>query len=140
MNQVRVERRLAESGACLRCSCSQETILHALRDCPHSREVLMSVGSNLEWSSLVMDCYHWLKGIILNKDAIKISITLWWVWRFRNNMIFNDERWMISEVCQNVVLSTVENSLYNVKRRLWEEKALWRPLEHPWVKLNTDGS
>nr|KYP41649.1 Putative ribonuclease H protein At1g65750 family [Cajanus cajan] len=34
----------------------------------------------------------------------------------------------------------VENSLYNVKRRLWVEQTLWRPPEHPWVKLNTNRS
>nr|KYP72823.1 Putative ribonuclease H protein At1g65750 family [Cajanus cajan] len=34
----------------------------------------------------------------------------------------------------------VENSVYNAKRRLWTEQPLWRPPEHPWVKLNMDGS
>nr|KYP33745.1 Putative ribonuclease H protein At1g65750 family [Cajanus cajan] len=34
----------------------------------------------------------------------------------------------------------VENNVYNAKRSLGEESALWRPPEHPWVKLNTDGS
>nr|KYP57384.1 Putative ribonuclease H protein At1g65750 family [Cajanus cajan] len=97
-NQVRADRRLAESGACSRCSCPRETILHALRDCPYSREVLM------------------------------------------NNMLFNGELWQVSVIRQKVLLSTVENSVYNAKRRLGVEQALWRPPEHPWVKLNTDGS
>nr|KYP70480.1 Putative ribonuclease H protein At1g65750 family [Cajanus cajan] len=34
----------------------------------------------------------------------------------------------------------VETSEYNAKRRLWAEHAIWSPSEHPWVKLNTDGS
>nr|KYP46670.1 Putative ribonuclease H protein At1g65750 family [Cajanus cajan] len=55
-------------------------------------------------------------------------------------MVFNDELWQISVVRRKVILSTVENSVYNAKRRLWEEQALWRPPEHPWIKLNTDGS
>nr|KYP73211.1 Putative ribonuclease H protein At1g65750 family [Cajanus cajan] len=117
-NQVRADRRLAESGACSRCSCPHETILHALRDCPYSREVLMSGGCSVRWSFSVMDCFQWLKGIILHKDSITLSITLWWVWHFRNNMIFNDELWQISVVRRKVILSTVENSVYNAKRRL----------------------
>nr|KYP44514.1 Putative ribonuclease H protein At1g65750 family [Cajanus cajan] len=56
-NQVRADRRLAESGACSRCSCPHETILHALRDCPYSREVLMSGGTSVGWSFSVMDCF-----------------------------------------------------------------------------------
>nr|KYP70287.1 Putative ribonuclease H protein At1g65750 family [Cajanus cajan] len=130
-NQVRADRRLSESGACSRCSCPQKTILHALRDCPYSREVLMSGGCSRGWSFSVMDCFQWLKGIILHKEAITLSITLWWVWRFRNNMVFNDEFWQISAVRWKVILSMVENRAYNDKRRLWVEQALWRPPEHP---------
>nr|KYP70286.1 Putative ribonuclease H protein At1g65750 family [Cajanus cajan] len=74
-NQVRADRRLSESGACSRCSCPQKTILHALRDCPYSREVLMSGGCSRGWSFSVMDCFQWLKGIILHKEAIT-SITM----------------------------------------------------------------
>nr|KYP39452.1 hypothetical protein KK1_039231 [Cajanus cajan] len=55
-------------------------------------------------------------------------------------MLFNGELWTISTVRRKVILSTVENSVYNAKRLLWAEQALWRPPEHPWVKLNTDGS
>nr|KYP68385.1 Putative ribonuclease H protein At1g65750 family [Cajanus cajan] len=55
-------------------------------------------------------------------------------------MLFNGELWTISAVRRKVTLSTVENSVYNAKRRLWTEQPLWRPPEHPWVKLNTDGS
>nr|KYP69645.1 Putative ribonuclease H protein At1g65750 family [Cajanus cajan] len=139
-NQVRADRRLAESCACSRCSCPQETILHALRDWPYSREVLMSGEISVGWSFSEVDCFQWLKGVILHKDAIKLSITLWWVWRFRNNMLFNGELWTISAVRRKVTMSTVENSVYNTKRRFWVEQTLWRPPEHPWVRLNTDGS
>ncbi|XP_020219745.1 transcription repressor MYB6 [Cajanus cajan] len=31
-------------------------------------------------------------------------------------------------------MSTVENCVYNAKRRLGVEQALWRPPEHPWEK------
>nr|KYP43190.1 Putative ribonuclease H protein At1g65750 family [Cajanus cajan] len=57
-NQVRADRRLAESGACSRCSCPHETILHALRDCPYSREALLSGGASVGWSFSVMDCFQ----------------------------------------------------------------------------------
>lgn len=55
-------------------------------------------------------------------------------------MVFNDELWQILAVRRKVILTMVENSVYNDKRRLWVEQALWRPPEHPWVKLNTDRS
>nr|KYP40981.1 Putative ribonuclease H protein At1g65750 family [Cajanus cajan] len=139
-NQVRADRRLTESGACSHCSCPHETILHALRDCPYSREVLMAGGIRTGWSFSKRDCFQRLKGIILHTDVINLSITLWWVWRFRNNMLFNGELWTISAVRRKVTLSTVENSVYNDKRRLWMEQPLWRPPEHPWAKLNTNGS
>nr|KYP55604.1 hypothetical protein KK1_001823 [Cajanus cajan] len=55
-------------------------------------------------------------------------------------MLFNDDLWTISVVRRKVTLSTVETSVYNAKRRLWAEHAIWSPPEHLWVKLNTDGS
>nr|KYP66844.1 Putative ribonuclease H protein At1g65750 family [Cajanus cajan] len=139
-NQVRADKRLSESGACSRCSCPHETILHALRDCPYSREVLMAGGVSTGWSFLERDCFQWLKGIILHKEAITLSFTLWWIWRFRNHMLFNGELWTISAVRRKVTLSTVENEVFNAKRGLWLEQPLWSPPEHPWAKLNTDGS
>ncbi|KAK7292283.1 hypothetical protein RIF29_08061 [Crotalaria pallida] len=40
-NSLRFQRHMAYSAKCSRCSTTDETILHALRDCPHSLEIWM---------------------------------------------------------------------------------------------------
>ncbi|XP_017635679.1 uncharacterized protein LOC108477676 [Gossypium arboreum] len=81
---------------CPRCGATNETLLHAFRGCPISREVL-SIGG---WDMSVMmkqydRCVDWLENMmrILDKRAMADLITtLWNYWNSRNNFIFKDKK------------------------------------------------
>nr|KYP32426.1 Putative ribonuclease H protein At1g65750 family [Cajanus cajan] len=76
-NHFRSLRHLDSVGSCPRCSCPQETILHAIRDCPHSQEVWLQVGNTPSQIFSLMDCFTWFKGVITNslwKENVKWSL------------------------------------------------------------------
>ncbi|KAK7287390.1 hypothetical protein RIF29_00663 [Crotalaria pallida] len=43
-NSLRFQRHMADSAKSSHCSATNENILHALRDCPHSLEIWMRLG------------------------------------------------------------------------------------------------
>lgn len=52
---------LTESPACTRCSATVESVLHCLRDCPHSNEVWLMLGA-LRWQNFLhKDVAAWSK-------------------------------------------------------------------------------
>nr|KYP47469.1 Putative ribonuclease H protein At1g65750 family [Cajanus cajan] len=78
-NHFRYIRHLDSMEGCPRCSCPQETILHAIRDCPHSKEVWLLVGNIPSQVFSMMDCFTWFKEIIINPAAKKLAIIIWWI-------------------------------------------------------------
>ncbi|KAH1046344.1 hypothetical protein J1N35_037128 [Gossypium stocksii] len=74
------------------CEATNETLLHALRDCPTSREVLPLGGWDMSIITNQYDCYvDWLENMtrIMDKRAmVNLFTTLWNFWNNRNNFIF----------------------------------------------------
>ncbi|KAG8503930.1 hypothetical protein CXB51_002240 [Gossypium anomalum] len=77
---------------CPRCGAETETLLHALRDCPTSREVLSIGGWSSSFISKSYDhCIDWLEDLmrVLDKRAMADLMTILWnCWNNRNNFIF----------------------------------------------------
>ena len=98
--KVCLERRgVVHDNVCPFCCNGLETILHALRDCRHLKQVWSQLGvssSNHEfWHSNLLD---WLStnatsiGKCLNVTPpwkIVFSFALWSNWKSRNNFVFN---------------------------------------------------
>nr|KYP54123.1 hypothetical protein KK1_000297 [Cajanus cajan] len=40
----------------------------------------------------------WFSTVIQHQDGMRLSMVLLWVWRFRNNMIFQEKGWSIQYV------------------------------------------
>ncbi|KAH1046293.1 hypothetical protein J1N35_037077 [Gossypium stocksii] len=75
-----------------RCGAMNETLLHALRYCATSREVLSLGGWDMSVMMKQYDCcVNWLENMmrILDKRAMtNLFTTLWNCWNSRNNFIF----------------------------------------------------
>lgn len=69
---------------------------------------------------------------------------LWWAWRWRDNMIFSDDKWEINAVVRNVMIchdefiSFIPSKLHPDRNR--RMLAHWTTPPCGWVKLNIDGS
>lgn len=80
------------SSSCSRSNGNEETLIHALRDCIKSREVLMNEGFD---NRLLSDEWHtgidWLEGVMKFLDSKVfecLTMVLWNIWNSRNNNVF----------------------------------------------------
>ncbi|KAJ1405580.1 Ribonuclease H-like superfamily [Sesbania bispinosa] len=94
-NELRHHRNLASSPACPRCSCSIESPIHYMRDCPHSLEVWSRLGVIAHSDFLSTSFIDWTIKFASGSDGFKFMVTYWWLWRWRNNFIFDVVPWSI---------------------------------------------
>ncbi|KAL1145043.1 hypothetical protein V6Z11_A11G271600 [Gossypium hirsutum] len=92
---------------CPRCQSKDESLIHALKDCPKARGILVAGGLNnklLEGD--YTECIDWLEDVFkeLDKKATADFLTLLWnSWNDRNNMVFKgkmDDAFLIWERAQ----------------------------------------
>ncbi|WCJ28598.1 Polynucleotidyl transferase ribonuclease H-like superfamily protein [Euphorbia peplus] len=155
-NAERKKRGSTQLDTCDICKLETESTLHILRDCPHASQVWnYFVPNNMfaYWSSLNLQ--DWL---MYNINGMKhpefhdkwetlFPTIIWWLWRWRCNMIFQGEERRLQDKLeflknthkmeieafhkdsQNNTVSQ-ENSIIMIR---------WAPPENNWFKLNSDG-
>ncbi|GKV09037.1 hypothetical protein SLEP1_g20594 [Rubroshorea leprosula] len=133
------------------CEQDQETPLHLLRDCYYSRLVWESTPLPANFFNLDLD--GWLYQNATSTSSIGESrqlwsmlflALLWYIWKSRNALIFEDKRLPPQIVLQQatslamntrLALATQISSCPRVSR--WVR---WYPPDLPFFKLNTDGA
>nr|KYP42933.1 Putative ribonuclease H protein At1g65750 family [Cajanus cajan] len=136
----RYSRWLGETDLCARCSGGQETILHALRDCPHSHEIKFRLENTPPHLFTSSESIVWFKDIIMHSKAVKLAMASWWIWRYRNNMVFQGPCWSMLLVLRKVHVSLAELNWWLNSRKIWLENTCWSPSDYPGIKVNIDGS
>ncbi|KAK7276109.1 hypothetical protein RIF29_17242 [Crotalaria pallida] len=84
---------MADSAKCSHCSATNENILHALRDCPHSLEIWMRLGMCQHVEFFTTDYVLWLCRFARSDLAVLFLFVVWWIWRWRNEMVLGDGGW-----------------------------------------------
>lgn len=95
-NANRLKRKLTEDPSCQRCSHNEETLLHLLRECPSSKHIWKSIGGSANYPSFFTgNLSEWIcknikaDGLIYsNKWPTCFATTLWWIWKWRNCVVF----------------------------------------------------
>ncbi|XP_057426402.1 uncharacterized protein LOC130719814 [Lotus japonicus] len=121
---------IATSAACTRCSANLEDSIHALRECPHSREL---------WDVKTWILYH-----ARSNHALKFLVGLWNVWKWRCNMCLDPQPWNLDcawrKLCHEYdEISSVHQS-DGVDDASPGMSIVWRPPHQDLVKLNVDDS
>ncbi|KAL5171611.1 putative ribonuclease H protein [Glycine soja] len=136
----RVYRHLSLDVNCCRCGIFQEDILHLLRDSQKTKwSYLNWPGSNASHQNNSKDC---IQNNIKGDKGILFSITCWFIWRSRNEEIFNDKVqpvWHIANqihTLNDIIYKDVTQSLQQPSPML----VLWIAPPGNVMKLNTDGS
>ncbi|MBA0727802.1 hypothetical protein Golax_000758 [Gossypium laxum] len=79
---------------CPRCGSKQETLIHALNECPRARVVLIHGGfDNALVEGRYWRCMDWIEDVVrsLDKKALLDFVTvLWNIWNSRNNKVFRN--------------------------------------------------
>ncbi|CAN1820472.1 Putative ribonuclease H protein At1g65750 [Linum perenne] len=147
-NAERVRRHIANDSTCGRCGHPSETACHILRDCYFARDVWTDLGFNvrsLEWNE---DFSEWFRRFIVGEKSLLFGVTLWYLWKSRNESTFSNVRDLPSVTARkaNAWTSSViaargrDTRLgLNEGRRIVSPIA-WDPRPGEGVTVNTDGS
>lgn len=154
-NANRYKRNMADNPRCLVCDASEETTLHILRDCPAARMVWRKVGGPTELPHFFhQDLLQWVSENLAFSDPVGalvwatcFGITVWWLWRWRNNIMFGRDEVSLTDygaflrVRYAETRSSLEDHLSCIATDRREEVFVtWVAPQEGWYTLNTDGA
>ncbi|KAL2899374.1 hypothetical protein RDABS01_024456 [Bienertia sinuspersici] len=157
-NANRLKRNLTDDPRCKRCGNQEETLLHLLRDCPHSKIIWDSVGGSALYPSFYQgDLSNWLfknikadSLIYAEKWPSCFATCHWWIWRWRNNISFDRNMEIPLDVGTFIrtQADAAWNSLHNISdesssahtRHPTTQFIRWMAPYCDWMVLNSDGA
>lgn len=142
----RVKRHLSETPSCHRCG-GDETILHALRDCPVVRGVWQRLGMGRHDGFAAFDPRCWLEDMQTGGEEWMsiVGTGIWEIWKGRCREIFGAEsvNWQTLDkaIITNSKSLKQATTDWNLERRqTWMNKRIkWTKPEEGWIKANCDG-
>lgn len=144
VNTYRFRCNLSQDSRCTRCSGGEETILHCMRDCPHSREIWLRLGILSRDDFLQQDPRRWVTNLARSSIRVQFVVVLWGIWRWRNNMLFEPSPWTLQEAWRRICHDYDEiihfQDPLNVENGNQRMSDSWKPPPAGTVKLNVDGS
>lgn len=156
-NVARVHRGLSTDASCPICNGGMEDLQHVLRDCPVTLDLWKDIVDPRVWNRFKTinfgDWFSWNmgagRGVKVTDDWRRtFASTCWWVWKRRNNVIFEGK--MISNSNIRAAVNTGLQSLMEASKKLSTPQNLgnsifkasekWEPPPADWIKVNTDGA
>ncbi|XVE58507.1 hypothetical protein DITRI_Ditri04bG0175000 [Diplodiscus trichospermus] len=155
-NSERARRGFTLDDHCPFCSGMEETVEHVVRNCVEAKQVWETslVSTELQFQQS-LNFEEWLRHNLTGKvrcDFAKdwttvFAITIWWLWRWRNDFVFNNVVkskeykivWIKDRILETINAFT-KNPVGAHARDFVIKSVRWIPPSHGWVKLNTDGS
>ncbi|KAJ1379834.1 Reverse transcriptase zinc-binding domain [Sesbania bispinosa] len=155
-NLLRWERGCSDSSICPLCHIHEESDSHILRDCTFVAEVWDLIFCR-DRHGLQMDVplTSWIFQHVglqfVHQSGVSYSllfgITCWLIWRYRNDVIFQDFNWDPIQVANHIwtsardFLLAMGCQLPAVSSRQCISKDVgWEPPKDGWVKWDLDGS
>ncbi|EOY24339.1 RNA-directed DNA polymerase (Reverse transcriptase), Polynucleotidyl transferase, Ribonuclease H fold-like protein [Theobroma cacao] len=150
-------RNMSSSATCALCSVSDESVLHLLRDCPHSKEVWLKLGSRMGYGNFFdLLLSDWLLTNLKNYNVcvdgipwvILFGFTCWYIWKWRNVKVFEGKlipmdrklsmiKGLVAASYHAVQIPCTHSRLNGYKR---EMLVGWQNPPQGWVAVNTDGA
>ena len=158
VNVQRRKREFIDYDLCPLCGVASESVLHALRDCQHVKQIWNSLLPTNFVSPFfdILNVPLWLSaniekvGLLANGIPwdVLFSSAVWWLWKRRNLLVFNE----------NNDQDTIDASFIQLRAKeyvhAWRfsmqagsgprgrslKYVGWKPPETGWVVVNSDGS
>ena len=157
-NSIGVKECLARRGipidnTCPLCHSEAETIAHALLDCCNVHPIWQQLGVQRTNNAFFdQDLRNWLKSNAISKSThnpkgipwnVLFPITIWSIWKQRNQAMFNNKSLNPSLVKQITMQATeLIHCVYHPVnyKRMSMKQVRWEVPERGTLKLNTDGA
>lgn len=92
-------------------------MLHCLGDCPHAREVWISLGLLSQPNFHGDNPKRWIKTHLCSSHVFLFTVAIWWwVWKWRNNRMFDEDHWPIQQLLR-IVFHLLEDLTSTVKEQ-----------------------
>ncbi|KAL4286841.1 hypothetical protein AHAS_Ahas19G0126500 [Arachis hypogaea] len=142
-NCFRSSRNLTITDICPRCNEAPETAEHCLRFCIKVQPIWKRLEVGVSIRDAFLEFRAWLRVNLRATEAI-FAAGLWWIWRYRNNDIFNPkDSWSMEKVLMLARHSAAEYGIVKCTNQVSSLPSLidsWCPPPLHVVKLNCDAS
>nr|XP_025692428.1 uncharacterized protein LOC112794656 [Arachis hypogaea] len=156
-NEIRVKRNMTHDGSCVSCGEAIESMFHVIRDCRVARQTWMSIDTRLRFGNFFnTPLLPWLLENLSSQSLFKgvhwpllFVCTMNALWLRRNKVIFDSDE----AVAENSIhflafrlakdYSMAQLELAQSRKKVCnfiERQIKWKPPDHPFIKLNSDGS
>lgn len=156
-NGEKNRRHLSDNPNCPSCTNAFEDTNHTIRGCPEARDIWKKLVCNKEYQRLEsMSLNEWFDtntGGKVNTSFGKnwpevFAITTWWIWRWRNDLVFNNEKREINDKIKWITMQVEEtrrafsnnNSVVRKGTIIQTRTLRWTKPPRGVMALNTDGS
>ncbi|XVF78426.1 hypothetical protein PTKIN_Ptkin14bG0131700 [Pterospermum kingtungense] len=143
VNKNLQRRKIVEDPLCGRCKMEEETVIHAIRDCPIAQEAWSLFSGSDQWlKTQENEVTKWLSEVTerMNLELIEEGFTLLWsIWR--NREIMNRESLKAQHVVEQGMAFLQEFRHAHVKCRTYIPSVIlpWKAPEGNLYKVNFDG-
>lgn len=156
-NDLRFHRGMGHNPLCPRCYVHRESIEHVFRFCPFAKDVW-----NRVWDGTLATRFwesYWNSWIGMNQDgtqnngqdnwALKFGVTLGFIWKARNDMVFNQSTThpsggeaTIKKAMTEIIHSRcMHGRIHNTHMSRGADFSIcWYPPSPGFVKVNSDGA
>ncbi|XP_031105595.1 uncharacterized protein LOC116010359 [Ipomoea triloba] len=155
-NSLRATKGMTEDTNCWLCRDEEENTEHVLRKCPAADAIWSRLLPSLYWQTRNLSFTDWLDRGIAGKgnqrrpdnENILFAVAVWWIWKWRNDAIFNNctqplrskMEWIKSQTQEiYTTLSKGKSQIVTLNAYKWEELRWSKPPEE-MTKINFDGS
>src|ERR1044072_2400666 len=114
-----------------------------LRDCPLALQIWMESNLPLSPNFFQFTLLEWLEFMVNHRRNAAFLTHLWWIWRWRNNTVFEQGVWTLVQVKRFISIGLQDIDTLSSNSVLLQNPGMISSWENPptgWNKLNVDGS
>ncbi|KAJ1417595.1 Ribonuclease H domain [Sesbania bispinosa] len=101
-------RHIITNDHCPVCSNHSESTFHCFRDCERFHQLWTRLGFSSHRFFVEGNLWTWLTSNARGTQETLFLAVLWWIWKWRNNAIYDPSHWPLEIIIRNILLLQAE--------------------------------